>query len=133
MKTNTNQTSYNQKNQMNNSSSNNNNNKTGRTNTDKRFYDSYKYEVANELGVTMGPDATARQNGSVGGQITKELVAKGKENLDTTNMKYEFADELGVEMGPEATSRQNGSVGGSITKTLVNRGKNSMQNKTNNQ
>ena len=132
MKTNTNQTSYNQKNQMNNNSSSNNN-KTGRSANDKRFYDSYKYEVANELGVTMGPDATSRENGRVGGQITKELVAKGKENLDTTDMKYEFADELGVTMGPDATSRQNGSVGGNITKTLVNRGKNSMQNNSNNE
>ena len=52
MKTNTNQTSYNQKNQMNNNSSNNN--KTGRSNADKRFYDSYKYEVANELGEKVG-------------------------------------------------------------------------------
>ena len=25
-----------------------------------------KYEIANELGVNLGPDATARQNGSVG-------------------------------------------------------------------
>lgn len=63
-----------------------------------------------------------------GGQITKNLVAKGKEDLDTTNMKYEFADELGVEIGPDATARQNGSVGGNITRTLVNRGKNSMKN-----
>ena len=25
-----------------------------------------KYEIANELGVNLGPDATARQNGTVG-------------------------------------------------------------------
>ena len=106
--------------------SNNTNSKN--TNNDKRFYDSYKYEVANELGIEMGPDQTARNNGRVGGKITKDLVAKGKQDLDTTNMKYEFADELGVEIGPDATARQNGSVGGNITKTLVNRGKNSMKN-----
>ena len=34
---------------------------------------------ANELGIEMGPDQTARNNGRVGGQITKNLVAKGKE------------------------------------------------------
>lgn len=33
-----------------------------------------KYEIANELGVQLGPDATARQNGSVGGEITRRLV-----------------------------------------------------------
>ena len=34
-----------------------------------------KYEIANELGVNLGPDASARQNGSVGGEITRRLVA----------------------------------------------------------
>lgn len=34
-----------------------------------------KYEIANEFGVNLGPDATARQNGSVGGEITKRLVS----------------------------------------------------------
>ena len=38
--------------------------------------DSMKTEIANEFGVTLGPDATARQNGSVGGEITKRLVAQ---------------------------------------------------------
>ena len=33
-----------------------------------------KYEIASEFGVNLGPDATARQNGSVGGEITKRLV-----------------------------------------------------------
>ena len=40
-----------------------------------------KYEVANELGVNLGPDATARQNGSVGGEITKRLVKMGESQL----------------------------------------------------
>ncbi|MEH7786039.1 alpha/beta-type small acid-soluble spore protein, partial [Bacillus thuringiensis] len=30
-----------------------------------------KYEIAQEFGVTLGPDSTARANGSVGGEITK--------------------------------------------------------------
>ena len=37
-----------------------------------------KYEIANELGVNLGPDATARQNGSVGGEMTKRLVSMAK-------------------------------------------------------
>ena len=37
-----------------------------------------KYEVASELGVNLGPDATARSNGSVGGEMTKRLVEMGK-------------------------------------------------------
>ena len=37
-----------------------------------------KYEIANELGVNLGPDATARQNGAVGGEMTKRLVSMAK-------------------------------------------------------
>mgnify|MGYP006379467047 CR=1 FL=1 len=40
-----------------------------------------KYEVANELGVNLGPDATARQNGSVGGEITRRLVSMAQSTL----------------------------------------------------
>ena len=36
--------------------------------------DQMKYEIANEFGVNLGPDTTARANGSVGGEITKRLV-----------------------------------------------------------
>ena len=39
------------------------------------------YEIASELGVTMGPDATSRANGSVGGEITKRLVKMGEQHL----------------------------------------------------
>ena len=35
-----------------------------------------KTEIANEFGVNLGPDATSRQNGRVGGEITKRLVAQ---------------------------------------------------------
>ena len=40
----------------------------------KQAIEKMKYEIANELGVTMGPNATSRANGSVGGEITKRLV-----------------------------------------------------------
>ena len=47
----------------------------------KQAIDKMKYEIASELGVTMGPDATSRANGSVGGEITKRLVQMGEQNL----------------------------------------------------
>lgn len=84
-----------------------------------------KYEVADELGVTLGPDTSARENGRVGGQITKQLVSRGQQNTDIETMKYETAQELGVQIGPDASSRNNGKVGGSMTKKLVNKGKQS--------
>lgn len=47
----------------------------------KQAIEKMKYEIANELGVTMGPDATSRANGSVGGEITKRLVAMAEQSL----------------------------------------------------
>lgn len=41
-----------------------------------------KYEVAEEFGVTLGADATARQNGSVGGEITRRLVKLAQGNTN---------------------------------------------------
>ena len=51
----------------------------------KQAIDKMKYEIANELGVNMGPDATSRANGSVGGEITKRLVQMGEQHLGGSN------------------------------------------------
>lgn len=40
-----------------------------------------KYEIANELGVNLGPDTSSRHNGSVGGEITRRLVAMAQSQL----------------------------------------------------
>ncbi|GAB6603617.1 small acid-soluble spore protein, SasP family [Bacillus cereus group sp. BfR-BA-01119] len=40
-----------------------------------------KYEIAQEFGVQLGADTTARSNGSVGGEITKRLVAMAEQQL----------------------------------------------------
>ena len=47
----------------------------------KQAIDKMKYEIASELGVNLGPDATSRANGSVGGEITKRLVKMGEQQL----------------------------------------------------
>lgn len=56
--------------------------RTKKTNTTAQATDNMKYEIANELGVKLGADATARQNGQVGGEMTRRLVesAKNKQN-----------------------------------------------------
>ena len=46
--------------------------------------DNMKAEIASELGVQLGADATARQNGSVGGEITKRLVAMAQQQMNQT-------------------------------------------------
>ena len=43
--------------------------------------DLMKQEIAQELGVTLGADTTARDNGRVGGEITKRLVKMAQEQL----------------------------------------------------
>lgn len=50
----------------------------------KQAIEQMKYEIANEFGVNLGADATARANGSVGGEITKRLVKMGESQLGGT-------------------------------------------------
>jgi len=46
-----------------------------------------KYEIATEFGVQLGPDTTSRQNGSVGGEITKRLVMMAEQQLGGGRMQ----------------------------------------------
>ncbi len=69
------------------------NNNTSRSNTgrlvspgSKQAIDKMKYEIANEFGVNLGPDATSRNNGSVGGEITRRLVQMGESQLGGSQM-----------------------------------------------
>ncbi|MGE6631121.1 small, acid-soluble spore protein, alpha/beta type [Bacillus sp. NPDC077027] len=43
--------------------------------------DQFKYEIAQEFGVTLGSDTVARSNGSVGGEITKRLVQQAQSQM----------------------------------------------------
>ncbi|MCA0969693.1 alpha/beta-type small acid-soluble spore protein [Halobacillus litoralis] len=43
--------------------------------------DQMKYEIAQEFGVNLGADTTARANGSVGGEITKRLVQMAEQQF----------------------------------------------------
>ncbi|MCR8866814.1 alpha/beta-type small acid-soluble spore protein [Priestia megaterium] len=49
--------------------------------------DQMKYEIASEFGVNLGPDTTARANGSVGGEITKRLVQMAEQQLGGINIR----------------------------------------------
>ena len=51
------------------------------TNRGSKALDPLKYEIANEFGVELGANATARANGSVGGEITKRLVSYAKNQM----------------------------------------------------
>ncbi|RFU70987.1 small acid-soluble spore protein [Peribacillus saganii] len=41
----------------------------------------FKYEIAQEFGVALGSDTVSRANGSVGGEITKRLIAQAQSEL----------------------------------------------------
>ena len=58
------------------------NNKNARQSMDKM-----KYEIANEFGVNLGPEASSRSNGQTGGEMTKHLVdiARKKKKKDRCN------------------------------------------------
>jgi hypothetical protein len=43
--------------------------------------DQFKYEIASEFGINLGSDTAAHSNGSVGGEVTKRLVAMAQSQL----------------------------------------------------
>lgn len=47
----------------------------------RQALDQMKCEIAQEFGVQLGADTSSRSNGSVGGEITRRLVAMGKQQL----------------------------------------------------
>ena len=55
------------------------------TTTSRTSMENMKYEIASEFGVKLGPDATSRANGKVGGEITKRLVDKGRNKMGGNN------------------------------------------------
>ncbi len=58
-----------------------NRNSQNSTTRGSKALDPLKYEIANEFGVELGADASARANGSVGGEITKRLVSYAKNQM----------------------------------------------------
>lgn len=51
----------------------------------KQAVENLKYEIASELGITLGADTSSRLNGTVGGEITKRLVELGKQYYSNTS------------------------------------------------
>ena len=47
----------------------------------EQFLDQVKYEIAQEFGVQLGAGTVSRANGSVGGEITKQLVKRAQAQL----------------------------------------------------
>lgn len=47
--------------------------------------DKMKEEVANEFDVELGADTTARENGSVGGEMVKRMIQIAEDNMASRN------------------------------------------------
>lgn len=45
----------------------------------KLALENMKYEIARELGITLGADTSSRLNGTVGGEMTRRLVKLGEQ------------------------------------------------------
>ncbi|MCM3727023.1 alpha/beta-type small acid-soluble spore protein [Neobacillus cucumis] len=58
-----------------------NNNNQLLVNGAQQAIDQMKFEIAQEFGVQLGADTVSRANGSVGGEITKRLVATAQSQL----------------------------------------------------
>ncbi|TLS36052.1 alpha/beta-type small acid-soluble spore protein [Pseudalkalibacillus caeni] len=48
-----------------------------------RAMDNMKEEIANEFGVQLGADTTARANGSVGGEMVKRMIKMAEQDMQT--------------------------------------------------
>ena len=57
----------------------------------KNSIEKMKYEIANEFGVNLGANASSRDNGIVGGEMTKRLIengmSKSNSNSNSSNSK----------------------------------------------
>ena len=53
----------------------------------KKSVENMKYEIANEFGINLGANASSRDNGKVGGEMTKRLVANGKNKKKSNSKK----------------------------------------------
>ncbi|MEN1967461.1 alpha/beta-type small acid-soluble spore protein [Lentibacillus sp. N15] len=47
----------------------------------KDAMENMKEEIANEMGVEPGADTTARENGSVGGEMVKRMIQIAEQNM----------------------------------------------------
>lgn len=47
--------------------------------------DNMKAEIANEFGVELGADTTARANGSVGGEMVKRMIKIAESSMENRN------------------------------------------------
>ena len=65
---------------------------------------------------------SSQENGSIGGNITKQAIERAKKTTDTNALKQEVAAELGITPGKNATAAENGRIGGEMTKKLFQKG-----------
>ena len=61
--------------------------KNSSSNSSKAKNQDLKYEIADELGVELGPDATARENGKVGAEVRARTSTNKASRNKSSNSK----------------------------------------------
>ncbi|WP_299831391.1 alpha/beta-type small acid-soluble spore protein [uncultured Metabacillus sp.] len=51
----------------------------------EQILEQMKMEIAEEMGIVLGADTTSRENGRVGGELTRRLIQMGKQQLMNKN------------------------------------------------
>ncbi len=67
---------------------NNNNNNQKLVRSAGMALDVMKFEIAQEFGIQLGAEQTARANGAVGGEITKRLVQFAEQALASSHILH---------------------------------------------
>jgi hypothetical protein len=66
----------------------------------EQVIDMMKMEIAQEMGIELGAETSARDNGKVGGEMTKRLVQIAKEQLAKEYLKQKQEQVKPREMRP---------------------------------
>jgi len=60
----------------------------------EQVIDMMKMEIAQEMGIELGAETTARDNGKVGGEMTKRLVQIAKEQLAKEYLQQQKQEQV---------------------------------------
>lgn len=61
--------------------------KSKKNSATKKCTEKMKMEIANDFGVKLGAEASSRENGSVGGEMTRRLVQMGQNRSNSSESK----------------------------------------------
>ena len=107
--------------------------KTAKKATSKAALEKFKYEVANEVGVTLkdgyNGDLTSAQAGSIGGQMVKKMVESYEADIKSTPTRTYSSNSTSSTTGTTSGSTSGSSTKSSTSKTTGSKSKKSSGSK----